>query len=228
MLCVWLSRTFLLRDPISVSPGDSVFFGRYEQDNCMDNGPEAIKWNVLTVEGENALLIAENALDAQVFSRKIGAVWADSELRAWLNSDFLSLAFTEAEKKDIMRSTTTADQADFFVSTLESSLADDTVFIPGVRDIEVYIPQQEDRMRMPTAYALSRMENRDFYAEDTGTCVYWTRSPGNSKFLTSVISGGGEPMIAKPKEKAFVCPMIRVDLKSRYIQPEETENRQES
>ena len=43
--------------------GDIVTFGKYEQDNNIDNGKEPIEWFVLTVENGKALVMSKKVLD---------------------------------------------------------------------------------------------------------------------------------------------------------------------
>lgn len=45
--------------------GDIVHFGRYEQDNNLDNGPEGIAWILLERSQDRALVISENVLDCK-------------------------------------------------------------------------------------------------------------------------------------------------------------------
>ena len=42
--------------------GDHVFFGQYEQDNDLKNGPEPIEWLVLEDDGESILLLSRYCL----------------------------------------------------------------------------------------------------------------------------------------------------------------------
>lgn len=82
---------------------------------------EPIKWRVLSIDSEgNALLLADKILDCQAFVQPedeeeesieestIKATWKTSNVRSWLNGlgdaatdNFLSVAFTEAEKSAI-------------------------------------------------------------------------------------------------------------------------------
>ena len=46
----------------TITVADALTFGRYEQDNDLNNGEEPIRWKVLSVEGGKALLITEQIL----------------------------------------------------------------------------------------------------------------------------------------------------------------------
>ncbi len=82
--------------------GDHVFFGHYEQDNDLNNGPEPIEWRVLTAKGDKMLLISEFILDALPFNEAdSGNTWDTCSLRRWLNRDFIDTAFTNEEANGI-------------------------------------------------------------------------------------------------------------------------------
>lgn len=44
----------------SVKVGDTVYFGKYEQDGNKENGKEKIEWKVLSKKGKKALLISKD------------------------------------------------------------------------------------------------------------------------------------------------------------------------
>lgn len=91
--------------------GDTVFFGKYEQGNDASDGKETIAWIVLDKKDDRVLLLSEKSLDFlpmdsrtpswYEYSRS-GApssfYWEMTELRQWLNDDFLTETFTAAER----------------------------------------------------------------------------------------------------------------------------------
>lgn len=107
---------------------DCVYFGNYWQTKCSqedmkadaeylthDDGTcyryEPIKWRVLSVDGNDAFLIADKNLDVQRYHDKEESpapTWEGCSLRAWLNSrsvadedGFFTTAFTEAERSAV-------------------------------------------------------------------------------------------------------------------------------
>ena len=101
---------FLLVFPLPASAeeplpeeGDVLLFGRYEQDGDPDNGPEPIQWLVLEADDETLLLITEYEIAYRVYSNRRDELvsWEDSDLRAWLNDQFLAFAFSEEERSFI-------------------------------------------------------------------------------------------------------------------------------
>ena len=79
---------------------------------------EPIKWRVLKKEGSQALLLAEDALDAQYYhgDKSVNISWSGSRIRDWLNGygdfsdssskwNFIDSAFTSAEQGALIGST---------------------------------------------------------------------------------------------------------------------------
>ena len=76
-----------------------VRFGRYK---WHPNGePEPIEWQVLKQEEGKELLLSKCILDCSVFDRKLRS-YENSEVRTWLNENFLPEAFNNEEKKRIL------------------------------------------------------------------------------------------------------------------------------
>lgn len=103
--------------------GDIVSFGRYEQDNLMDNGTENIEWEVLEIDGDKALLICRSIITGyQYNSNDMSITWEDSTLRAWLNSSFLETAFSQDEQEYILSSSiSTQSVHQKFYSSLQNT-----------------------------------------------------------------------------------------------------------
>ena len=80
-----------------VTTWDCIYFGNYYQSNSSTKEP--IKWRVLSVNGNDAFLLADQNLDAKPYNEKYTDVtWATCTLRTWLNDTFLNTAFTLAEQ----------------------------------------------------------------------------------------------------------------------------------
>ena len=82
-----------------------LIFGSYEQDNNLENGPEPIEWLVLKEEDGRALVVSRYALALMKYHHTIdidpSVTWETWESRAWLNGEFLKMAFSEAEQERI-------------------------------------------------------------------------------------------------------------------------------
>ena len=78
---IWQNATEYNKDDKVV--GNTVYFGRYEQDNNTANGKERIQWRILARDGNYALLLAEYSLDAQPYNTVSKDVtWETCTLRA--------------------------------------------------------------------------------------------------------------------------------------------------
>ena len=88
------------------SVGDIVYFGRYEQDNQLDNGSEPIEWIVLDKVDDEFLLITSDIIDEVCYNDVWEeTTWADCSLRDWLNGKFLYDAFTDEQRSSIISTT---------------------------------------------------------------------------------------------------------------------------
>ena len=164
----------------SVEVGDIYTFGAYPQDN---DTKEAIKWLVLTKEGNKILLISEKALDCQKYNDSYTAVtWETCSLRKWLNSSFLNAAFSTAEQKKIVRTTVSADKNPIF-STDPGNATTDKVFLLSINEANQYFDNDEARKCVPTIYAKANgaYTNSSYTKGGAATCWWWLRSPGRNQ-----------------------------------------------
>ena len=91
-------------DGNGVTTWDCIYFGNYYQSNSSTKEP--IKWRVLSVDGNDAFLLADQNLDAKPYNEEdTDVTWATCTLRTWLNGTFLNTAFTSAEQTAIKNTT---------------------------------------------------------------------------------------------------------------------------
>ena len=90
----------------SVEKMDTVTFGSYPQTDINGEIKEPIEWIVLEYDNnENkALLLSKYILDCKPYydNYNIGHPWEESELRLWLNNEFLNSAFDSNDQKVIL------------------------------------------------------------------------------------------------------------------------------
>ena len=162
--------------------GDYVFFGTYEQDNNTTNGKEDIEWQVLDIKDGKMLVISKYALDCQPYNTELTDVtWETCSLRNWLNNTFYSGTFTEDERALIADSTVYAQaNPQYKYSTDPGNDTTDKVFLLSINEVEEYFSSNEERMCVPTAYAI---ENGAYTSthEKGGSAWWWLRSPGDSQ-----------------------------------------------
>ena len=181
--------------------GSYVVFGRYEQDNNLDNGPEPIEWIVLDVQDGKALLLSRYGLDAKAFDGSTN-VWADCSLRAWLNNEFIHEVFNLQERMAILKTETDVG-------------VQDEVFILSYEDTDLYYSSNEGRMCAPTDYAITKGANTNTY-EISGrqTGMWWLRPPRRSTDYAAVVCYDGSRLDLSRVDSVhyIVRPAIWLDL----------------
>ena len=173
--------------------GDYVYFGSYEQDNDTSNGQEDIEWLVLAKEDNKILVISKYALDCQPYNTARKKVtWETCVLRNWLNSDFISAAFTEDEKALILETTVTADKNPSY-STDPGNDTTDKIFLLSIDEANEYFSSDDERMCAPAAYAKAQgaYSSSDYEVDGEATCWWWLRSPGYLQDYAAVVYFGG-------------------------------------
>ena len=201
----------------SAAVGSYIVFGSCEQDGNPVNGPEPIEWLVLDRQDDRLLVISRYALDSKPYNDKwAGAVWEDCTLRAWLNDDFFSAAFTDSEQAMIPTVTVPADKNPSFPSVNAGSATQDKLFLLSIPELEKYLPTNSSMSCEPTAYAV--LQGVDWTPSTKNPCLYcvwWLRTPGMDScsiarvnFLGGVLKSGDT---INAKDNA-VRPAMWIDL----------------
>lgn len=89
--------------------GDTIIWGKYEQDGNLDNGAEDIEWIILEKTEQAVLVISKYCLDYKNMWTYIEEsshdvtffLWDKSELRQWLNTTFWVNSFSTEESNQI-------------------------------------------------------------------------------------------------------------------------------
>ena len=172
-----------------LSVGNIFIFGKYEQDNNLENGPECIEWIVLDVEEGRALLISKYGLDALQFHNKETSWgnpvnWRMSSIRKWLNQEFYENAFSEGEKNSILPMN--LDDSSDISEDLQSEPQKDRIIILSVDEVRQYM-NKEIRSCQATPYAISKK----IWTGYDGNCWWWLRTPGEEhNYITHVGTEG--------------------------------------
>lgn len=133
---------------------------------------EPLKWRV--VDGEQGIAVSESLVDAQAFANEVYKIenlyyadqsgktaansYADSTIADWLNGDFMSTAFTEAEKEQLAFSK--LGDGDF-----------DKIFLPSQSEISALSASEL------TASGTDYAKAMGLYAVDGGS-FWWLRDSG--------------------------------------------------
>lgn len=193
----------------------TVFFGHYEQDGDPDNGGEPIEWLVLDARDGQALLLSCYALDCQPYhDSKEEISWEGSSLRAWLNGDFLTNAFTDAEREAVMTSTQRNDQSNGNVEWTTSGGEDtqDRVFLLSYNEVGVYLGDKEARKAVGTEHARSLgAKFMGLTSVGIGETSWWLRSPGKEQNEATCIDVMGDFGSRSVGDKLGIRPAILLD-----------------
>ena len=178
----------------ALSVGDTVTMGAYFDES--DDEMVALKWNVIKVEKDRALVITEKAIDQLPFEKtayKAGTVinWESSSLREYLNGEFYDIAFTSKEKAKILN----GDAEDAIAIVTKSNIRTDLgacedtydkVFLLSADEAESIFADNKARQSKTTVYTIdsgARVEG--------GNVAWWLRTMGETYDRAAVVSHDG-------------------------------------
>jgi hypothetical protein len=183
------------------SVGDIVVIGQYEQDGNINNGAENIRWKVVEIKGDRALIVSEKVLDVLPYnSKQENTYWATSTLRAWLNDEFYNKAFSDSAKR-MIKSTKISNADNQCYGTKSGIDTVDNIFVLSTEEAVKYyaIDKSEtvtnnyrgtDGMAgcMPTEYAKSKGTLCD---NDRGFAQWWLRTMGQGQSTATYVDEYG-------------------------------------
>lgn len=177
---------------LDVVVGDFVELGTYPTGS---NGVrEALKWRVLEVKGDHALVLCDRLIDCKKYNEESGPTnWADSSIRKWLSDDFANQAFNAEDKKRVAGARISNDANDEH-GTPGCADTKDRVFLLSIDEVERLLPNADDRCAEPTDYAESQGANQ----------FWWLRSPGLHDTHAAYV--GGDGAINKGGSKGSLIP----------------------
>ena len=171
----------------SLRVGDIFEYGYYEQDGNLNNGKEAVEWQVLAEEDGRLLVISRSALEAKPYHESaVNVTWETSTLREWLNGEFLTGTFSEAEQERIA-SVTHGSAANPDSGLSGGNDVEDRIFIPDLAEAEQYLSDR-DRTGVPTAFART---NGVYRRNTNGLASWWLRTPGAAGNTAAYIDDWG-------------------------------------
>ena len=167
-------------------------FGHYQS--------QPIRWNVLTVNANNVLLISEKVLDVRKYNDSFGEItWETCSLRRWLNESFLQNAFDESEKNLLIKQREIGEQ--------------DFVFLFNDTEVKRYFASDDARKCYPADQVKSNSLSHD--KQSGSYCQWWLRQPDNTKATVSsncVDTNGKIVEFAVNYSAAGVRPAIMINL----------------
>lgn len=171
-----------------------VYMGEFEQ----TRGGQPILWRVLTVEGNDALLLSEYVLSTQSFGKRND--WERSDIKDWLNSSFVKKAFSSQERKAIYES---ASLGQVFIPSQSELSNEDYGFNPNKEELD------EQRCAKGTRLAV----DEGLFVSDQNECsTYYTRTVATKKSLATVTSRGTFGVATPNRKDIGVRPAIWINL----------------
>ena len=185
-LCGCSSKTMLKNregdrlKPDEIEVGDIVRMGDYHG---------ADKWIVLDIDDGQALLISKNVVDVVEFDKSSNK-WEKSEIREWLNGEYLEETFDDDEQKAL------ADEDG------------DRVFLLSEEQVKDLV-DSSDRKSEPTDYAIKNGVNKS-----NGYSTWWTSTASTtSKPKVRCYSSTGSTTSKTPDDQSIgVRPAILVEI----------------
>ena len=178
-------------DGNGVTTWDCIYFGNYYQSNSSTKEP--IKWRVLSVNGNDAFLLADQNLDAKPYNEKFTDVtWATCTLRTWLNDAFLNTAFTSAEQVAIKNTTVVNDDNPYYdIEGGENTT--DKVYLLSIAEAgnTAYGFNGEFRTESETREAKNTAYAKECGAWTSRNGYWWLRSPSYYSRSASSVNNYG-------------------------------------
>ena len=173
---------------------DCVYFGRYPQSDATGATKDAIKWRVLSVNGDDAFLIADCNLDTQFYHADWqGVTWENCTMRSWLNgysgdsnlkkkdyrkSNFIDTAFTDSEQNAIL-TTTVKNSNNASYNTTGGNDTKDKIFLLSYSEVT------------NSAYGFSPAIDTNSSSTDEDSSPKLIADPARTRVNTAYVSAGG-------------------------------------
>ena len=165
---------------------NTVEFGSYYTNTLLSKGP--IRWRVLEVRDKIALLITDRCIDCMPYSKNDDDVtWSQSEIRKWLNKDFLNTAFAPGQRAGIVPVNNT-NPANPLYETRGGIITQDHIFLLSIDEMYKYFEDDKDRSAKPTGYA----RGKGLFVSHNGKSWWWLRSSGNAQNYAADVDYGGD------------------------------------
>lgn len=209
---------------------DSIYFGNYWQEDTNgdkkadeNDAKKPIQWRVLSVNGDDAFIMAEKCLDYQKYNEENAEItWETCTLRKWLNETFYNNAFSTAEQAAI-KTTTVLHDNDPYRGTHGGKDTQDKVYLPSLKEVvtaeygfdTTATSESNTRHASTTEYVAAT--KKVIVSNPAAPFSWWTRTPGRNLRYARVIEEGaaGDSL----NQGGFVCyagkgvrPVLHINL----------------
>jgi len=192
---------------------DIVEFGTYHQNRDGTDSDSAIKWIVLEVDGNRALLLSLYLLDYLPYNgpgTATAASWEYCSLREWLNDTFINDAFSQSDQSAILKTSVVTDERS------GENTTNDQIFLLSLDEAWNFFSSNALRQARGTEYAKS---TRMFVDNSSGTSSWWLRTPADGLAKISVSTSGERWNGPRLNESTGVRPAMWVDMEKAGISP---------
>ena len=225
----WKKTESVRLESIHGTSYDYIYFGKYYMDE-ISTVKTPIRWRVLSVQGDDALLLADQALDCQRYNESEGSTdWKTSTIRQWLNQTFLQEAFTNEEQNSIKDAVITNENLEGKIEEENSTI--DKVFLLSKEDVGNVSYGFDSDLDMASGtrsvrfsdYAMSRGAQK-LDIESTNNDPWWLRSYGNDNTCVSTVGmkDGDIRGYNRANSRYAVRPAIHIDLSKAIWKDEES------
>ncbi|MCR5728161.1 MAG: DUF6273 domain-containing protein [Lachnospiraceae bacterium] len=181
-----------IHNPIKNEDGSvtysTVYFGKYWQNDTNSDGTantsdnkEPIRWRVLNVNGDDVFLLADKNLDSKAYNDESTEVtWETSDIRSWMNGEFINSAFT-SDERSVIRNSELNNNNNISYDTPGGNNTTDKVFLLSETDIYNssygFSESNTEYDFVKTGYNTAFASDRGA-SENDGISYWWLRTPG--------------------------------------------------
>lgn len=234
-------------DSRGITTWDCIYFGHYWQNDTngdeianKKDDKEVIKWRVLNVNGNDAMLVSDKNIDCKKYNELYTNItWKECTLRSWLNGydasynsygadfkndNFIDEAFTPNEKKAILSTNVINDNSEYN-DIYSGPNTNDKIYLLSISDIynKEYGFSNDNRLTMAKNTPFAEMNGA--YTNATVDSNYykngywWLRSLGKIANTASYVNYDGWNVSCCNVDfiDVAVRPVVHIDLSQKGI-----------
>ena len=189
-------------------PKEVVSFGRYWKGTGLESTP--IDWLVLEDNDYYLFVVCKETVISKPFSSEDEDTWANSDIRKWLNEDFLNKAFDDYEKKWILdvNNTTFYESHNELPKLTENT--SDKIFLLDYDNFEKHFDTMESTITEQSRYAIDTLKEAigvDFNND------WWLRNGGDLRNARLMCGNGSSIGFLSNRCVAGVRPAMYINKK---------------
>lgn len=159
--------------------GDVIRFGKFDG--------RQIEWIVIGKQDDRILVLSRYALEAKTYHsvKKAQVTWETSEMRRYLNTDFITACFDLQERRMIVE-TEIYNPDNYKYGTPGGRETKDKIFLLSLNEVEEMYNSDEERKCVASDSIRKSCVNKKL-----GTSDWWLRTPGSKNINTVVVDSKG-------------------------------------